>query len=214
MLQQLKHQQRRNYKEKNEGFWFAPGRYRLREQLRKRTASFVEGKEIPQKEEKVIDRGPTYVCPLSKQNFKGSCAIMQCNFNITKYQPGESSCLIIQSGGKEHFDKWDLQRSLSIAESKLYKLKDQGSKRASCVLMLNKILEFVRELPSQETRIEKISQISNFIGNSNLSLKELNAKASDVIRIKNNLSKVEDFIAQSGQNFTLAEILGTDKPIP
>jgi hypothetical protein len=139
---------------------------------------------------------------------------MQCNFNITKYKPVESCCLVIQTGGKQNFDKWDLQNTLSIAESKLYKLKDQGSNKANCILLLNRILERIREHSSVNVKIENTDRISNFISNSHLRLKELRVKITDVILLKRNLSQVEEFIKQSGHDYTLSEILGTDQPIP
>lgn len=191
--------------------YFSPGRYRARQQARARTQ---EIQKIPEAPKENVNKGPVYNCPLSKQDFRGPCPIMQCNFNITKYKPTESCCLVIQTGGKEHFDKWDLQNTLGIAESKLYKLKDQGNNKANCILLLNRILERVREHSTVNIKVENTSRISNFISNSHLSLKELKVKITDVILLRRNLPEIEEFLRQSGHDYTLAEILGTDKPIP
>jgi hypothetical protein len=112
-----------------------------------------------------------------------------------------------------NFDKWDLQSSLGVAESKLYKLKDQGNKKSVCTLLLNRILEKVRE-KSIEVPMELQDKFSNFISNSSLNLRELNTKTSDVLLLKQNKDQIEQFIIESGYSYTLSDLLGTEEPLP
>lgn len=139
---------------------------------------------------------------------------MPCHANITSFKQEKSCCLYLESQ-KTDFDKWDLQEHLDIKESRLYKYREKGERKVSCVVMLYKILSHLRETcKAVKPDTKDIADITNFINASYLGLHEINSHLSDVRLIKDNLNKVNEFILKSGQPMTLADILGTDQPLP
>lgn len=153
--------------------------------------------------------GACYRCPLTNVDFRGSCPITPCNYNITNYKTERSCCLAIETQ-KTEFDKWDLQEALGISESKLYKLKEKGELQVKALIAFYSILNNLRD---KNIPVKSTEKIANFIDNSYLNVEEIQARKSDIYLIQENLDTIQEQALKIDPRLTLERVLGTTEKI-